>query len=140
MSILLYCFHTAGAHICPKYNLLCPGISFYRRSKINIKRKPNYEIGWFHNWLMIISHRLDSWPFTLETIIFRYNYINIIIYKMPLKLSNHVLLVCLSISCNNAVKNWSLFFISMDYVWSKELSFSHKFWFSNRYIFATWWC
>ena len=24
-------------------------ISFYRKSKINIKRKPNYEIGWFHN-------------------------------------------------------------------------------------------
>ena len=23
--------------------------SFYRKSKINIKRKPNYEIGWFHN-------------------------------------------------------------------------------------------
>jgi len=29
------------------YNLLGPGISFYRKSKINIKRKPNYEIGWF---------------------------------------------------------------------------------------------
>ena len=31
------------------YNLLGPGISFYRKPKINIKRKPNYEIGWFHN-------------------------------------------------------------------------------------------
>ena len=49
-EILLYCFHTAGVlHIFMLYNLLGPGISFYRKSKINIKRKPNYEIGWFHN-------------------------------------------------------------------------------------------
>jgi len=47
---LLYCFHTAGVlHIFMLYNLLGPGISFYRKSKINVKRKPNYEIGWFHN-------------------------------------------------------------------------------------------
>ena len=45
-AILLYCFHTAGVlHIFMLYNLLGPGISFYRKSKINIKRKPNYEIG-----------------------------------------------------------------------------------------------
>jgi len=31
------------------YNLLGPGISFYRKSKIIVKRKPIYEIGWFHN-------------------------------------------------------------------------------------------
>jgi len=31
------------------YNHLGPGTSFYRKSKINIKRKPNYEIGCFHN-------------------------------------------------------------------------------------------
>ena len=50
MAILLYCFHTAGVlHIFMLYNLLGPGISFYRKSKINIRRKPNYEIGWFHN-------------------------------------------------------------------------------------------
>ena len=49
-AILLYCFHTAGVvHIFMLYNLLGPGISFYRKSKINVKRKPNYEIGWFHN-------------------------------------------------------------------------------------------
>ena len=51
-AILLYCFHTAPAgilHIFMLYNLLGPGISFYRKSKTNIKRKPNYEIGWFHN-------------------------------------------------------------------------------------------
>ena len=36
-------------HIFALYNLLGPGISFYRKSKISIKRKPNYEIGWFHN-------------------------------------------------------------------------------------------
>jgi len=49
-AILLYCFHTAGVlHIFRLYNLLGPGISFYRKSKINVKRKPNYEIGWFHN-------------------------------------------------------------------------------------------
>ena len=30
-------------------NLLSPGTSFYRKSKINVKRNPNYEIGWFHN-------------------------------------------------------------------------------------------
>ena len=34
-------------HIFMLYNLLGPGTSFYRKSKINIKRKPNYEIGWF---------------------------------------------------------------------------------------------
>ena len=49
-AILLYCFHTAGElHIFMLYNLLGPGISFYRKSKIYVKRKPNYEIGWFHN-------------------------------------------------------------------------------------------
>ena len=41
-AILLYCFHTSGVH-----NRLGPGISFYRNSKIIVKRKPNYEIGWF---------------------------------------------------------------------------------------------
>ena len=64
-AILLYCFHTAGIfHIFMLYNLLGPGISFYRKSKINIKRNPNYEIGWFHNWPMIISHRLYAFQFT----------------------------------------------------------------------------
>ena len=49
-AILLYYFHTAGVlHIFMLYNLLDPGISFYGKSKININRKPNYEIGWFHN-------------------------------------------------------------------------------------------
>ena len=49
-AILLYCFHTAGVlHIFMLYNVLVPGISFYRKSKIIVKRKPNYEIGWFHN-------------------------------------------------------------------------------------------
>ena len=49
-AILLYCFHTAGVlHIFMLYNLLGPGTSFYRKSKINIKRKPKYEIDWFHN-------------------------------------------------------------------------------------------
>ena len=43
-------FHTAGVlHIFMLYNLLGTGISFYRKSKIIVKRKPNYEIGWFHN-------------------------------------------------------------------------------------------
>ena len=46
----LYCFHTAGVlYTFALYNLLGPGTSFYRKSKINSKRKPNYEIGWFHN-------------------------------------------------------------------------------------------
>ena len=64
-AILLYCFHTAGVlHIFMLYNLLGPGISFYRKSKIIVKRKPNYEIGWFHNWPMIISHRLYAFHFT----------------------------------------------------------------------------
>ena len=45
-AILLYCFHTACVLlIFLLYNLLGPGTSFYRKSKINIKRKPNYEIG-----------------------------------------------------------------------------------------------
>ena len=49
-AILLYCFHTAGVvHKFMQYNLLGPGISLYRKTKIIVKRKPNYEIGWFHN-------------------------------------------------------------------------------------------
>ena len=49
-AILLYCFHTAGVlYIIALYNLLGPGTSFYRKSKIIVKRKPNYKIGWFHN-------------------------------------------------------------------------------------------
>ena len=49
-AIVLCCFHNAGVfHIFVLANILGPGISFYRKSKINIKRKPNYEIGWFHN-------------------------------------------------------------------------------------------
>ena len=49
-AILLYWFHTAGVlHIFMLYNLLVSGISFYRKSKIIVKRKPKYEIGWFHN-------------------------------------------------------------------------------------------
>ena len=49
-AILLYCFHTAGVlHIFMLYNLLGPGISFYIKSKIIVKREPNYEIGWFNN-------------------------------------------------------------------------------------------
>ena len=43
LTILLYCFHTAGV-----LHIFGPGTSFYRKSKINIKRKPNYETGWFH--------------------------------------------------------------------------------------------
>ena len=64
-AILLYCFHTTGVlHIFILYNLLGPGISFYRKSKIIVIRKPNYEIGWFHNWPMIVSHRLYAFHFT----------------------------------------------------------------------------
>ena len=66
-AIFLYCFHPAGVlHIFVLYKLLGPGTSFYRKSKIIIKRKPNYEIGWFHNWPMIISHRLYAFHFTNE--------------------------------------------------------------------------
>ena len=80
---MLYCFHTAGVlHLFMQYNLLGPGISFYRKSKINVKRKPNYEIGWFHNRPMIISHRLYSFH-ALQTMIFRYDY-KIIHYKVYL--------------------------------------------------------
>ena len=46
------------------FTYLGPGLSFYRKSKIIIKRKPNYEIGWFYNWPMIISHRLYAFHFT----------------------------------------------------------------------------
>ena len=59
-AIYLYCFHTAGVlHIFMLYHLLGPG-----KSKIIVKRKPNYEIGWFHNWPMIILHRLYAFHFT----------------------------------------------------------------------------
>ena len=68
---LLYCFHTAGViHIFALYNL---GTSFYRKSKINIKRKPNYEIG--HGFIIDQwSFHIDSMPFTLQTMIIRYNF------------------------------------------------------------------
>ena len=37
-AILFYCFYSAGVlHIFVLYNLLAPGISFYRKSKINTK-------------------------------------------------------------------------------------------------------
>ena len=88
-AILLYCFHTAGVlHIFVLYILLGPGTSFYRKSKINIQRKPNYEIGWFHNWPMIISFRLYAFHLTNDN--FRYNYksnavfIHLIHYKVHL--------------------------------------------------------
>ena len=61
--ILLYCFHTAGVLHIFVLNLLGPGTSFFRKSKISIK-KTNYEIGRFHNWPMIISHRLYAFHFT----------------------------------------------------------------------------
>ena len=86
-AILLYCFHTAGVlHIFMLYNLLGPAISFYRKSQINIKRKPNYEIDLFHNWPMIISHRLYAFHLTNDD--FPYNYkssdvfIHLIHYKV----------------------------------------------------------
>jgi len=69
---LLYCFHTAGIlHIFMPYNLLGPGISFYRKSKITVKRKPNYEIiNIIDQW----SFHIDSMHFILQTMIFCYNY------------------------------------------------------------------
>ena len=52
-----YRFHTAAVlHIFLLYNLLGPGTSFYRKTKINIKRNLNYE--------MIISHRLYAFHYT----------------------------------------------------------------------------
>ena len=42
-----FCCTVSILHIFIQYNLLVPGTSFYRKSKINIKRKPNYEISWF---------------------------------------------------------------------------------------------
>ena len=61
-AILLYCFHTAGVlQIFALYNLLGPGTSL---------KKTNYEIGWFHNWPMIISHSLPLYKrwFSVTTI------------------------------------------------------------------------
>ena len=38
-AILLYCFHTAGIlHIFMLYNMLGTGISFYRKSQINVNQ------------------------------------------------------------------------------------------------------
>ena len=86
----MYCFHTAGVlHISMLYNLLGPGISFYWKSKINVKRKPNYEIGWFHNWPIIISQTLclslyKRW-FSVITINQMMFFIHLIHYKVYLK-------------------------------------------------------
>ena len=63
-AILLYYFHTAGVFML--YNLLGPGISFYRKSKIIVKRKPNYGFI-IDQW----SFHIDSMPSTLQTMIFR---------------------------------------------------------------------
>ena len=44
-----FVFILAGVlHIFVLCNLLGPRTSFYRKSQINIERKPNYEIDWFH--------------------------------------------------------------------------------------------
>jgi len=52
-AILLYCFYTAGVlHIFMLYNLLGPGTSFFRKSKII--------------WPIIISYRLYAFHFTNE--------------------------------------------------------------------------
>ena len=56
---------------------MVPGTSFIENLKLILK-KPNYEIGWVHNWPMIISQIIDQWsfhsmPFTLQTMIFHYN-------------------------------------------------------------------
>jgi len=85
-AILLYCFHTAGVpYIFMLYNLLGPGISFYRKSKINVKRKPNYEFGWFHNWPLIIS-LYKRW-FSVITINQMMVFIHLIHYKVYLTAS-----------------------------------------------------
>jgi len=63
-TILLYCCTAGVLHIFALYNLLGPETPFCRKSEINIKRKPKYEIGWFHNWPIIISHRLYAFHFT----------------------------------------------------------------------------
>jgi len=47
--VVLFPYCRCTSHICAVYNLLGPGTSFYIKSKINIKSKPNYKIGWFHN-------------------------------------------------------------------------------------------
>ena len=66
-AILFYCFHTARVlHIFMLYNLLGPGISFYRKSKIIVKRNSIYEIGWFHNCPMIIWHSLYAFHFSID--------------------------------------------------------------------------
>ena len=57
-------YKTHVLHIFMLFNLLGPGTSLYRNFKINIRRKPNYDIGWFHNRPMIISHRLYAFHFT----------------------------------------------------------------------------
>ena len=88
-AILWYCFHTASVlHIFMLYNMLGPGISFYRKSKLIVKRKPNYEIGWII--IDLWSFHIDFMPSTLQTIIFLYNYksndifIHLIHYKVYL--------------------------------------------------------
>ena len=74
---------TAGVlHIFMLYNLLGPGISFYRKSKINVKRKPIYEKGWCHNWPMIIS-LYKRW-FSVKTINQMMLFIHLIHYKVYL--------------------------------------------------------
>ena len=73
-AILLYCFHTAGVlHIFMLYNLFGPGISFYRKSKINVKRNTKL---WIKAGFIIDqwSFHIDSMPSTLQMMIFRYNY------------------------------------------------------------------
>ena len=61
-------------------NLLGPGTSFHRKSKINIKRKPNYETGFIiDQW----SFHIDSMPFILQTMTSRYNYISNDVFYSP---------------------------------------------------------
>ena len=97
-AILLYCIHTAGVlHIFVLYNILGSGISSYRKSKINIKRKSNYEIGWYiiDQW----SFHIDSMPFTFQTMIFRYKYKSNVFYS-----PNSFYKVCITVLKNSKLK------------------------------------
>ena len=88
-AILLYCFHTVGVlHIFMLYNLL--GLEYHLIENLKLLLKENQimkKAGFIiDQW----SFHIDCMPFTLQTMIFRYNYksndvfIHLIHYKVYL--------------------------------------------------------
>ena len=89
-------------------------------------RKPNYEIGWGHNWVIDQwSFHIDSMPFTLLPMIFRYNYKSNDVFYSPNSFYK-VYLTALKIrNWNGLSREHSVFMYSTAYNWWTFTWFVH---------------